>query len=293
MKKIYTILLAMTATVAMADTTITATFEDTATEYALGTGGYYTGMNATDSTAYSTFTSGSLVFSMYGNNSWSYWEQFGFSNQTDTAFSSAYNVDEQLRVITGGGADNSATYAVAYCGYYGVPTITYLGEDSVTFSGMYITNTAYTYSSLTNGDGFAHAHATGDWLMVTITASNGNSIDYYLSDFTSADSTEHYIVDTWQWVDLTSLGKTSSLSFSMSGSDSGDYGLNTPAYFALDNVTAIVESDDETAISTADATTDAPTITGYYDASGRRYSHLQRGMNIIRYSDGTTRKVVR
>lgn len=35
-----------------------------------------------------------------------------------------------------------------------------------------------------------------------------------------------------------------------------------------------------------------PSVTGYYDLSGRRFSGLQRGLNIIRYSDGTSRKVM-
>ncbi len=35
----------------------------------------------------------------------------------------------------------------------------------------------------------------------------------------------------------------------------------------------------------------APTVTGYYDLSGRKSATPHRGVNIVRYSDGTTRKI--
>ena len=34
------------------------------------------------------------------------------------------------------------------------------------------------------------------------------------------------------------------------------------------------------------------TITGYYDLGGRKFNNLQKGLNIIRYSDGSVRKVM-
>ena len=36
----------------------------------------------------------------------------------------------------------------------------------------------------------------------------------------------------------------------------------------------------------------APAISGYYDLSGRRLAGKQRGVNIVRYSDGTSRKIM-
>ena len=37
----------------------------------------------------------------------------------------------------------------------------------------------------------------------------------------------------------------------------------------------------------------APTIVGYYDLSGKLINGKQRGAVIVRYSDGTTRKVLK
>ena len=36
----------------------------------------------------------------------------------------------------------------------------------------------------------------------------------------------------------------------------------------------------------------APTIVGYYDLNGKPFNGKQRGVAILRYSDGTTRKVL-
>jgi hypothetical protein len=45
------------------------------------------------------------------------------------------------------------------------------------------------------------------------------------------------LVADWTWVDLQSLGLVSGLSFSMASSGLGAFGLNKPAYFALDDLT--------------------------------------------------------
>jgi hypothetical protein len=58
----------------------------------------------------------------------------------------------------------------------------------------------------------------------------------------TATSTYYLAVDgqknnTWVQVSLAGLGKTSRLSFSMTTTDMGDWGANTPMYFALDALT--------------------------------------------------------
>jgi hypothetical protein len=42
-------------------------------------------------------------------------------------------------------------------------------------------------------------------------------------------------VNTWEWLDLKSLGVVAALNFSMESTDMGDWGINTPAYFCLDD----------------------------------------------------------
>jgi hypothetical protein len=46
-------------------------------------------------------------------------------------------------------------------------------------------------------------------------------------------------LDGWTWIDLISPGDVIGLEFSLSSSDAGTYGMNTPAYFAMDNLNAM------------------------------------------------------
>jgi hypothetical protein len=77
--------------------------------------------------------------------------------------------------------------------------------------------------------------------MLTITGKDSEgvvtgTVDFYLADYRFVDNSEDYIVDTWQYVDLTSLGEVKNLEFTLSSSDVGDFGMSTPAYFALDTI---------------------------------------------------------
>lgn len=60
--------------------------------------------------------------------------------------------------------------------------------------------------------------------------------------------------------------------------------------FFLDDV--LVTSDTSTGISTATAGDGHGRVTGYYTVGGMRLSAPQKGINIVRYADGTSRKVV-
>jgi hypothetical protein len=103
------------------------------------------------------------------------------------------------------------------------------------------------------GDSFAKKFggASGDdadWFKLTIfgmDASNATtgSVDFYLADYRFADNSLDYVVSDWTYVDLSSLGSVNSLGFSLASSDTGAFGINTPAYFAMDSlaVTAVPE----------------------------------------------------
>lgn len=47
-----------------------------------------------------------------------------------------------------------------------------------------------------------------------------------------------------------------------------------------------------TGISTVETEDGEPTIVGYYDIGGRKLNEPQHGINIVKYSDGTARKVL-
>lgn len=62
-------------------------------------------------------------------------------------------------------------------------------------------------------------------------------MNFYLADFRSANNAQDYIVNNWQWVDLSVLGNTDSLIFTLYSSDIGTFGINTPLFYCIDNLT--------------------------------------------------------
>ena len=42
-------------------------------------------------------------------------------------------------------------------------------------------------------------------------------------------------INQWTYVDLSQFGEIDAIMFSLSSSDNGTWGMNTPAYFAMDN----------------------------------------------------------
>ena len=91
-----------------------------------------------------------------------------------------------------------------------------------------------------NGDNIAKKFEKGDWFLLRarITDTDDNTYDsdlFYLADFRDENPAEHYIVDKWEYVDLSHFGKIKSLTFLFDSSDKGSYGVNTPSYLCIDN----------------------------------------------------------
>ena len=187
------------------------------------------------------FSSGNAYFTNIFDATYHYWSD-GFA-YTDKKDSSTSGYTNEYSAITAGGVNGSSNYAVAYDAGAGNVKIRLTGTGTgKSVEGVFITNTTYTYKSMLHGDSYEHAFDSSDYYLLKITGwKNGNpindTVNFYLADFRAYDSTERYIVKQWQWVNLLSLGNVDSLVFSVSGSqvDTNGY-LNTPAYFALDNL---------------------------------------------------------
>lgn len=169
------------------------------------------------------------------------WEGFAYSNITDTA---ADGLGAQYNAIAGTGAGSTANYGIGFVGWGLIPTIT-LDAPSI-LDSLCLTNDNYSYYSMLNGDDYAKKFGgpdgtKPDWFMLTITGKDSQgtearSVDFYLADYRFADSGLDYIIDDWVSLDLTALGAVASLEFTLSSSDVGLYGMNTPAYFAIDTI---------------------------------------------------------
>ncbi|MBL0714363.1 MAG: VPLPA-CTERM sorting domain-containing protein [Desulfosarcina sp.] len=230
-----------------------ATFEDVymtvppATTYTGPGGGQY--YNGSDSAG--GFQSSDYWFTNNYNTTYGSWDGWAYSNTTDTTTAGYTN---QFSAITGGGADGSANYGVSYYSTCeGNHTQVLFGFASGNYAqavdGFFVTNTTYAYDSMVNGDSFAKKFGGADgtdpdWFRLTaygLNASydrNGGSVAFYLADYRFDTSDDDYIVTNWTWLDLTALDIVYGLEFDLSSSDNGAYGMNTPAYFAMDNLEA-------------------------------------------------------
>lgn len=177
------------------------------------------------------FTSNNVFFANNYDTTWGSWDGFSYSNKTDTEIS---GWDSQFNAITGEGVNGSSIYAVGYFSTYTMTPliVTFPMEQEVT--GAYFTNTNYAYYSMLNGDDFAKKFEEGDWFKITITGKDTDenvtgSVDVFL-----AEGTE--IVNDWVWSDLSMLGNVKYLELTLSSSDTGNFGMNTPAYFCMDNL---------------------------------------------------------
>lgn len=188
-----------------------------------------------------SFSSGLATFSNQmtdweGFTSWSGW---AYSNMTDTTTAGYGN---QYSVYAGP-ADGSNNFGLAYV-TGDAARIDFTG--TVQANGFYLTNTTYAALSMLSGDSFAKKFggASGndaDWLKLSVTGLIGNAVsgtvDFYLADYRFIDNSLDYILSSWEWLDLSSLGQIDAMEFAMTSSDTGAYGMNTPAYFAIDDLT--------------------------------------------------------
>ncbi|MGI6718242.1 MAG: DUF4465 domain-containing protein [Bacteroidales bacterium] len=180
-------------------------------------------------------------FNDYYNGTVYYWGGFSASNQTDTTLS---GTDGQYVAITGIGADSSNNYCVGYLSGYNA-TISELSGEPKVISGCYVTNNVYAYKSIKYGDGFVTAFGgedgnDPDWFKLSAVGvredgSATDTIHFYLADYRFEDNTEDYILDTWEWFDLTPLGEVVSVRLMLSSSQNNNWGMLTPGYVCIDN----------------------------------------------------------
>ncbi|MDE5876438.1 MAG: DUF4465 domain-containing protein [Muribaculaceae bacterium] len=103
-----------------------------------------------------------------------------------------------------------------------------------------VTNTSYAYYTMERGNDFTHPFTDGDWFKLTAHGihpdGTEDTADFFLAYCNSGKATDG-IVDRWAYFDLTPLGEVTGIYFTLSSSDTGEWGMNTPAYFALGDFT--------------------------------------------------------
>jgi hypothetical protein len=189
------------------------------------------------------FISQGAFFNNSYNAQFGFWSGWSYSNQTDIVTPGFMNQNSAYNLPNGGG-DSSANYGVAFNSQLGDAHV--LLPDGTMPASMRVTNTTYAALSMRDGDMFAKKFGgpdgtDADFFVLTVHGLDANgavtgSVHFFLADYTFQDPNLNYIVSSWTTVDLTPLGNASSLAFEMASSDNGLFGMNTPAYFAIDNL---------------------------------------------------------
>lgn len=198
------------------------------------------GYEVKDGNAYSENGLGFSYFyseSEYEGFTYVFWNGFTVSNNTDKTTPGAAN---QYSVYSTGGADGSTQFAV--CFEDGASEMSFAEGQVYEIEHAYIANSTYVYLAVREGkDGYKNEtqFSDGDWFLLTITGYDAAGTktgekEVFLADYSDGKS---FVMSDWTKEDLASLGKVNKVVFALSSSDNNDWGMNTPAYFCIDNIT--------------------------------------------------------
>jgi hypothetical protein len=230
----------LTLSASIASAAVVVDFED----QTLAPNSFYNGGPVTNSNGWS---SGGVSFrNRYDSRFGGFWSGFSYSNVQNNTTPGFTN---QYAAYTGSGFGGSGNYAIAF------PTASFNLPDGTSPGSVRITNTTYAAFDLQTGSSFSKKFGgiTGndpDFFTVTFTGYNavnatgqttGTPVTFTLADYRFANNAQDYIVNTWQLLDLTPLGDARSVRLTWASSDVGQFGINTPTYVALDNLTLVPE----------------------------------------------------
>jgi hypothetical protein len=178
-----------------------------------------------------------------------YWDGFSFSNMTNDSvqdYTNQYSCYAGNQ-LSGHGIFGISCNSLDYTSYENIPTeISFIQPALI--NSIDVTNSTYTALTIKNGDSFSKKFGgtsgnDPDWFKLQIKgyydSNETGTIEYYLADFRFINNQFDYIVKNWSNINLSSLGYINKLKFILSSSDTGQYGMNTPSMFCLDNILLI------------------------------------------------------
>ena len=195
---------------------------------------------------------------------YSSWQGFAYTNGTDVATVSYTNLSSAV----GHGNENSANYVTAYIGsdwmndYSPIPAGMKIDTEH---SGDFTNRGAYfclpTYASKYIDDVYAASH---NYYSIKVTAfAAGTEVanrEIVMADFRED---RNYKMDEWTFVDLSWIANADSLNFIALSDDAGEYGINTPTYFCMDDFGANAPLN-----SIGNSFAETLSIDAYFDAAG-------------------------
>lgn len=202
-----------------------------------------------------------FVFNHEGEDSpWGViWQGFTPSRRSDVADHAGEWLTYQYNVMAGGGMSGVGTpFLVAFWNntetaetpienrtcricYTGVA-----GGEKLPFKpqSIYVNNAGYTYYTMLNGDQYSKKFEAGDYLELKAHGIHQDGsesvVAIRLADCVGDDAGK-WIVKDWTYFNLAELGEVTDVYFTLESTDVGQWGMNTPAYFCVDRLSAIVE----------------------------------------------------
>lgn len=118
-----------------------------------------------------------------------------------------------------------------------LPVLAFADGEARVIDHMYVTNTSYTYNALCYGNSFCAAATDTSWFKIVATGYDANDEVTGTAEFMLCNGVNN-VVNEWTKFDLSGLGEVVKVNFGLEGSDDmyGEWGLNTPSYFAIDDV---------------------------------------------------------
>jgi hypothetical protein len=159
-----------------------------------------------------------------------YWYGFAYSQMHDFV-TPGYENQFSAYVVND---DESNKFMIGYIDtYYGEPSIEINFDRPVKDLSFDVVNT--TYAALAMKDGYypAKKFTDTDWFKLTITVTSTDETE--IITIKLGDGTK--ITNVWNTIPVQSKNITK-LEFSLDSSDTGGWGMNTPAYFCIDNIKA-------------------------------------------------------
>lgn len=228
-KSIFTVLLLLFPEI------LTAQFVSGFESQIIDSSGYYMGSASSNG-----FNDNGIFFVNKYNADFQYWDGFALSRKTDS-LTAGYSNQFSCRA---GRAWEGNTFALAYASsrifIRRVP-----GENPRRLLNFRLCNSTYAARSMQYGDAFAKKFGGASGLdpdffrLRVFNYLNGSITDsaiVYLADYRAPGTGNDFIVSNWIQAAMNFSNSFDSIGFELQSSDIGTFGMNTPAYFCLDNL---------------------------------------------------------
>ncbi len=178
------------------------------------------------------FTEGIVSFPNYYNTTYGSWSGFAYSQMHDIT---TEGYDNQYSVYVANEPENK------FMVVFPSDPNDYSSKVSLTFGqpvkdlSFDVANATYAALSMKNGDTYAKKFTDSDWFELSVVAVTSDNTRKDPVTFKLGDGAK--ITDKWNSITIPYEGITK-LEFSLSSTDTGDWGMNTHAYLCIYNIKA-------------------------------------------------------